>query len=459
MKRLFATLHKDILLLYRDRAALALLFLMPLALVIVISLVQDSTLRLLEGSTTEILFVNHDGPELGRILTDALTTTGLFHVSEAPQTLSDEEARTLIAKGRPKVCLILPQGATRALIEKALKRYLAHSKIQYTLSSSSQNPDDNDPNFRNTPNPKLPELCFYSKMLPPLRRGVQGSLAQILNEMETQIILYVLTRTNGFQKSGPEIALSLDLFLKTLDTSGNSSRVLLNQGIVQQGPSPSFRVNYAPGHGPTRHPNASQQNIPAWSAFAMFFVVVPLSAGLIRERQNGTFNRLKTLPGSFLPILLGKLFAYLGLCLLQFGLILLTGLYLLPVLGVTPAEFVFRPLALLIATLSVALAATALGLLIGSAASTHEQASVFGAVSVVIASALGGVMVPVFAMPPILARLSVASPLNWALEALFHALTADSSGTAALLMPVGALLLFALACIATAWGLRSRLHT
>lgn len=457
MKRLFATLHKDILLLYRDRAALALLFLMPLALVIVISLVQDSTLRLLEGSATEILLVNHDGPELSQILTDALTTTGFFKVSEAPQSLSDEEARTLIAKGHPKVGLFLPEGATRALIEKAFKRYLAQANIQYTFSSSSPSPDSNNPNSRNSENQNLPELCFYSKMLPPLRRGVQGTLAQILNEMETQILLNVLTRTSGLQKSGPEIALSLDLFLKGLQATG-SSRTVLNQGMSQQEPLPSFRVDYAPFNGPTRHPNASQQNIPAWSAFAMFFVVVPLSAGLIRERQNGTFNRLKTLPGSFLPILLGKLFAYLGLCLLQFGLILLTGLYLLPALGVTPAEFAFRPFALLAATLSVALAATGLGLLIGSVASTHEQASVFGAVSVVIASALGGVMVPVFAMPPILARLSVASPLNWALEALFHALVADSSGTASLLMPVGSLLLFALACIATAWALRSRLH-
>ncbi|HPR99988.1 MAG TPA: ABC transporter permease [Candidatus Sumerlaeota bacterium] len=455
MNRLLATLHKDFLLLHRDRAALALLFLMPLALVIVISLVQDSTLRLLEGAATEILIVNHDSPELGRILTGALTTTGLFKVSEAPQTLSDEEARTLIAQGHPKVCLILPQGATRALIEKAFKRYLAHSNIQYTLSSSSGS-DSNDPN---SPNLNLPELCFYSKMLPPLRRGIQGTLAQILNEMETQILLNVLTRTSGLQKSGQEIALSFDLFLKALDASSTSSRVLLNPWTSQQGPSPSFRVNYTPGNGPSRHPNASQQNIPAWSVFAMFFVVVPLSASLIRERQIGTFNRLRTLPGSFLPILLGKLLAYLGLCLLQFGLILLAGLYLLPALGVAPADFVFRPFALLAATLSVALAATSLGLLIGSSASTHEQASVFGAVSVVIASALGGVMVPVFAMPEGLARLSVISPLNWALKALFHALTADPNGSSSLLIPVGELLLFAVVCIVTAWGLRSRLRT
>jgi ABC-2 type transport system permease protein len=457
MKRLLATLQKDLLLLIRDRAALVLLFLMPLALAIVISLVQDSTLRLMEGAATELLLVNHDNPEMGRILTQALTTTGLFKVSEPSQNppLSDEEIRARIAQGQPKVGLILPTGATQALIQKALRRYLAHPNIE--SASSSENPDFGNHPPEQPEDPRLPELCFYSKMLAPSRRGIQGAFSQIFNEIETQILLNVLTREGASRKTGEEVVQSLATLLKNIETVGVPSRFLLqNQKPPSQAPSPSFRVCFVPGATPVRHPNASRQNIPAWSVFAMFFIVVPLSAGFIRERQNGTLTRLRTLPGSFFPILLGKQIAYLGICLLQFGLILLAGLYLLPALGVTPADFVFRPFALLTATLSVGLAATSLGLLIGCAASTHEQASVLGAVSVVIASAIGGVMVPVFAMPQVLARLSVISPLNWGLRVLLHALTADSGGEADFWLPVGGLLLFALVCILAAWGLRSR---
>ena len=41
----------------------------------------------------------------------------------------------------------------------------------------------------------------------------------------------------------------------------------------------------------------------------------------------------------------------------------------------------------------------------------------FGAVSVVIAAAIGGIMVPVFAMPPVMQTISIFSPLSWGLNA------------------------------------------
>jgi len=51
--------------------------------------------------------------------------------------------------------------------------------------------------------------------------------------------------------------------------------------------------------------------------------------------------------------------------------------------------------------------------------STHQQSSTFGAVSVVILAALGGIWVPVYVMPDSIRFLSEISPLYWALSA-FH---------------------------------------
>jgi ABC-2 type transport system permease protein len=41
----------------------------------------------------------------------------------------------------------------------------------------------------------------------------------------------------------------------------------------------------------------------------------------------------------------------------------------------------------------------------------------FGPISIVIAAALGGIMVPVYAMPKIMQEISVISPLAWGLDA------------------------------------------
>jgi len=56
--------------------------------------------------------------------------------------------------------------------------------------------------------------------------------------------------------------------------------------------------------------------------------------------------------------------------------------------------------------------------MIGTMARTLEQATMFGAVSVVCAAALGGIMVPVYVMPPAMQTISLFSPLAWGLNAL-----------------------------------------
>ncbi|MEO8225358.1 MAG: ABC transporter permease, partial [Gammaproteobacteria bacterium] len=80
-------------------------------------------------------------------------------------------------------------------------------------------------------------------------------------------------------------------------------------------------------------PTSVQQNVPAWLVFGMFFAVIPLSNALIGERQQGTLRRLRTvaMPRAF-P-LLTKLVPYFVINLIQAGLMLAAGAYLVPALG------------------------------------------------------------------------------------------------------------------------------
>jgi ABC-2 type transport system permease protein len=67
---------------------------------------------------------------------------------------------------------------------------------------------------------------------------------------------------------------------------------------------------------------------------------------------------------------------------------------------------------------SAALAAAGYGVMLGTICRTYEQASMFGPVSVVVAAALGGIMVPVYVMPELMQKISNYSPLAWGLNAL-----------------------------------------
>jgi len=150
-------------------------------------------------------------------------------------------------------------------------------------------------------------------------------------------------------------------------------------------------------------PTTVQQNVPAWTLFGMFFIVVPLGAALIRERQDGMLARLLTMPISYLTIISGKIVAYVIICMVQFVLIMGVGKALLPLLG--PLPWMWGPR---MVPLSHCPQRCPCSFRVWHPTGYHckdiRTGFTFGAVSVVIAAALGGVMVPVYVMPKINAK-------------------------------------------------------
>jgi ABC-2 type transport system permease protein len=48
------------------------------------------------------------------------------------------------------------------------------------------------------------------------------------------------------------------------------------------------------------YPTSVQQNAPGWALLAMFFLAIPLSVTLIKERAQGSLLRLQSMPVPFL---------------------------------------------------------------------------------------------------------------------------------------------------------------
>jgi ABC-2 type transport system permease protein len=141
--------------------------------------------------------------------------------------------------------------------------------------------------------------------------------------------------------------------------------------------------------------------------------------------------------------------------MMQFFLIIAVGRFFLPLLGTPILDIGSSPAALIVIALSAAAAACGYGILLGTMARTYEQASSFGAVSVVIAAALGGIMVPVFAMPPMMQKISLFSPLSWGLNAFLDVFVRDGN-LRSVFPDVALLLLFFLVTTLLAWFNLSR---
>ena len=181
--------------------------------------------------------------------------------------------------------------------------------------------------------------------------------------------------------------------------------------------------------------------MPAATLFAIFFIIVPLSLNLVKEKSQGTFVRLRTNPVSYATVLGGKTIVFLGVCLIQFVLMLLIGVYFFPVIGLPTLDVSGKIVLLLTVTLFAGLAAIGLGLLIGTIAKTQEQSAPFGATFVVILAALGGVWIPVFLMPNFMQVISKLSPMNWGLNA-FYDVFLRNVGFQEILPELGLLFLF-----------------
>jgi ABC-2 type transport system permease protein len=198
--------------------------------------------------------------------------------------------------------------------------------------------------------------------------------------------------------------------------------------------------------------NPVQQNVPAWALFGMFFTAIPIAGAILQERKSGIWIRLTSLPVSHLLLFAGKVVAYIGVCFCQFLLIGIIGFFLFPYIGLPIFTVSQNFAAVLLTVFFSSLAACGYGIFLGMACSTYEQASTLGATTVVAAAAIGGVMVPVYAMPRVMQRLSIISPLNWGLTA-FHNLLVRGNSLYTVLDDLGRLALFFLLTTLLAWKL------
>lgn len=391
----------ELRLLTRDRSGLLLLFAMPAVLVVVITLVQDNVFKDQGGTRLEGVVVDQDGGEVASRLIRKLEEMPMLAVmvGEAPA----DTVHQMVRAGGYRFGVVLPAGLSASVqrgVDEEVRRI-------FSGENGAVAPDEET----------LTEITLFldPTMTGGYRRAVAGALEQALT------------------------AVQFELRMRAMEHALNRHIAPLDAAFVRVTEKQAGSVL----------PTAAQQNVPAWALFGMFFVAVPLAGGMIRERQQGISARLMTMPVSRLNVMAGKLGAYVCVCLVQFGLIVLVGRWLLPRLGTAALAMGDAHGAVALVVLCSALAATGFGVMLGTLARTYEQATTLGPIAVVIAAALGGLMVPVFAMPAGMQSLSRISPLAWGHDA-FMALFVRGGDLGAVAGQMAALLLFFAATLGVA---------
>jgi ABC-2 type transport system permease protein len=192
-------------------------------------------------------------------------------------------------------------------------------------------------------------------------------------------------------------------------------------------------------------PSPLQQSVPAYAIFAMFFIAVPMSVGFLKEKGDGTLQRVFTYPVNAGMIAAGKVIPYYLINLIQFILMMLIGVLVMPKIIGMPFHLGAHPLYLIPVTVIVAAASTGYGVGIAALARTPEQSSTLAATGAILMGVFGGIMVPHVVMPLVMKKLAMISPMYWAHQAYLDIFLRDAA-FATILPKIIVLALFAGIC-------------
>lgn len=386
MRKLLASIAKEFQMLAHDKVGLLLLYLMPVVLVFIITVVQDSAFKLVNDNQLELLISNADKGDLGDSLVTILKKSGSFIIDEK-NNLTEKKLQEEGLSGGKLASIYIPENFSEAIknntgsITKLILTEFGVAEDSTVMSNRKET------NLTIYFDPILQENFQYTLVT---------NLQTVLSGLENKVMLENLFAEMGYDEIPEHIASKM---------TGEKTPIIAKAASLEGKQKLT--------------PNSTQHNVPAWSIFAMFFMVVSLGGNLVKERLSGSFVRLMTIPPSFSYTLISKMLVYLGVAVSQLLLLFCIGYFIFPLMGLPQLQIPYAVFQLITVSVLSGMAAVSYAVLIGTYAKSQEQANGFGSVSIVIFAAIGGIWVPTFVMPDYMQTVALFSPLHWCLEGYY----------------------------------------
>ena len=155
------------------------------------------------------------------------------------------------------------------------------------------------------------------------------------------------------------------------------------------------------------------QAVAGTAIMMLLFSVVGIGMGLIEEKQEGTLKRLLYSPMNPFNILFGKMISANVISIMQLVVMFLFASLTFQ-LNIKP-----HLLGLVITILATAFACSAFGVLLATFAKSRQQVQGLSTLIILVMSAIGGSMMPLFFMPEMMQKLAVISVNYWSIQAFF----------------------------------------
>lgn len=392
LRSILATIHKEWLLLRRDWGGLIMLLIMPAVLIVIMALVQDAPFRDYQEVQFDLLLADEDGGNLSAEFRKGLSGSSNFRLVDSIEGRAVSRTQLLerLQSGKDHIGILLPKGASGEIANAA--NTIANSLADKFGNGRLPQRESRDSVFV--------QLYFDPVTKPAFRMAIRSALEKFITAASSKMLVARIGKLAGSDDSSTDIG-------------ALASGLTVRERALETGNEP------APGI------NSVQHNVPAWAIFGMFFIVIPLSGHIIRERELGSNLRVRLIPGADGPVAMGRILFNTLICCAQFVVMCAVGRLLLPLFGLPLLRLGAHPGYLVIIVSATAFCATAYGYLIGTLFKSAAQALPFAAISIVILSAMGGIWVPIELLPTPLRAAANISPLHWSLDGVQNVILRD----------------------------------
>ncbi len=155
------------------------------------------------------------------------------------------------------------------------------------------------------------------------------------------------------------------------------------------------------------------QAVAGTAILMLLFSVAGVGTSILEEKENGTINRLLYSPLKGSTILYSKMLFAFFISILQ-----LTTMFLFAWLVLNMDLSVNIPGLILMIT-ATSFAVSSLGIFLAAVSKTRQQAQNLSTIIILVMSAIGGSMIPLFIMPAILQKIALLSVNYWGIQGFY----------------------------------------
>ena len=294
--------------------------------------------------------------------------------------------------------------AERSHYSNILKRYLEKSGIKFNTNASIDASLEFYESFDNH--------LLTRKKEKHLHLDMNNSLSP-----QTQALLYELIKV-ALSK------LKLHVYMEEIGDFEQDSTLEQKIALVNENANVDYLMEYR--NEEYLQSSSTLYSIPSWLIFGIYFIVLPISITLIKEKSNGTLLRIQTYPISNHSYFFNKALSYTLVSCAQWILLSLVGFLLVPWLTDQAVLEITNYSLFIISAIFIIFAAIGFAFLLASLVNTYEQAIVLGGGTNILLAAFSGFMVPIDIMPESLANIASYSPMYWSSELIKYSLTANT---------------------------------